>query len=347
MSTTILKLTVRGFKSFRGRTVIPFFPGFTAIIGENGTGKSNIFDALAFVMGRRSRGLRAERLEQLLHAPPRGDPVSEAEVSLVLDNRSGVLDEFLPHPAPEVSLSRRITATSSIYRLQGKVVSAKTVAALLARANIDPDGYHIVEQGMVVDVLERSPKRRREILDEVAGIAAYEERKLKAIAELGKVKERLNTSRILLAERRRRLVELHREREAALEYRALTEERDRLAATLRYRRWQALSAALEKARAQAERTQAEVEELADKVDELDREIEARERKVSPQAPQEDDEVLAELIRKVERLRGELAAKEAEARAREREIASLRETIAELSRYVTSGDRRPEPVEALL
>jgi chromosome segregation protein len=347
MSTTILRLTVQGFKSFRRRTVIPFYPGFTAVIGENGTGKSNIFDALAFVMGRRSRGLRAERLEQLLHAPPRGEPVSEAEVTLVLDNRSGTLDEFLPQPAPEVIISRRITPTSSTYRLQGKVTSAKTVAALLAKANIDPDGYHIVEQGMVIDVLERSPKRRREILDEVAGIAAYEERKLKAIAELGQVKERLNTSRILLAERRRRLVELHREREAALEYRALTEERDRLAATLRYRRWQALRAALEKAQAQADRAQAEVEELARQVDSLDREIEARERKVSPPEPQEGDQLLAELIRQVERLRGELAAKEAEARAREREIASLRETIAELSRYFRRGSRRPEPVEALL
>ena len=346
MTTTIKRLTVQGFKSFRRRASLPFYPGFTAIVGENGAGKSNIFDALAFVMGRRSRSLRAERMEQLLHCPPGGEPVPEAEVTLVLDNRTGVFDQFLSQPADEVTLSRRITASSSTYRLQGKVVSAKAVEALLSHASIDPDGYHIVEQGMVVDVLERSPKRRREILDEVAGVAAYEERKAKAIAELGQVKERLNTSRILLAERRRRLAELHREREAALEYKALSEERDRLAATLRYRRWETLTKALERAQAQAARTREEVEELAARVDRLDREIEARERKLGAQ-PQAEDAATAELIRKVERLRGELSAKEAEARARAREIASLRETIQDLQRYVGSRDTPPEPVAALL
>jgi len=346
MNTAIKRLSVQGFKSFRRKTALPFYPGFTAIVGENGAGKSNIFDALAFVMGRRSRSLRAERVEQLLHCPPGGEPVPEAEVILTLDNRSGIFDQFLSQPADELVLSRRITAATSSYRIQGKAASAKAVAALLAHAHIDPDGYHIVEQGMVVDVLERSPRRRREILDEVAGVAAYEERKAKAIAELGQVKERLNTSRILLAERRRRLAELHREREAALEYKALSEERDRLAATLRFQRWEALSKALEKAQAQADRAREEAEELAALVDRLDREIESRERKLGDQ-PLAQDEATAELIRRVERLRGELSAKEAEARALEREIASLKETIRDLQRLVGSRDSPPEPVAALL
>ena len=346
MSTFIKRLEIQGFKSFRRRVVLPFYPGLTAIVGENGAGKSNIFDALAFVMGRRSRSLRAERVEQLLHVPPWGEPVPQAVVSLALDNRSGLFDELLSEPAPEVVLSRKITPTSSTYRLQGKVVPAKVVESLLTLARIDPNGYHIVEQGMVIDVLERSPKRRREILDEVAGIAAYEERKAKAISELAQVKERLNTGRILLAERRHRLAELHRAREAALEYKALAEERDRLAATLRYRRWEALSQALERAQAQAERAREEVEELTREVDRLDREIEARERKLAPQGVAED-EGMTELIRTVERLRGELSAKEAEARALEREIASLRETIDDLQRFVGAGARPPEPVAALL
>ncbi len=346
MQTAIKRLVIQGFKSFRRRIVIPFYPGFTAIVGENGSGKSNIFDAITFVMGRRSRSLRAERLEQLLHCPPGGEPLSEAEVALTFDNRSGLFDELLPEPSDEVTLSRRITASSSSYRLQGKVISAKEVEALLALASVDPNGYHIVEQGMIVDVLERSPKRRREILDEVAGIAAYEERKAKAIAELGEVKERLNASRILLAERRHRLAELHREREAALEYRALAEERDRLAASLKFKKWEALKQALERARARAERAREEVEELARAVDELDRAVEARERELSgrDQAP---DETMAELVRRVERLRGELATKEAEARAREREIRSLEETIHDLARFSPDEGRLPEPVASLL
>ncbi|MCR4392009.1 MAG: chromosome segregation protein SMC [Candidatus Acetothermia bacterium] len=346
MTTAIRRLTIHGFKSFRRRVTIDFYPGFTAIVGENGSGKSNILDALTFVMGRRSQALRAERVEHLLHVPPRGEPVAEAEVTLVFDNRSGMFDELLPAPAEEVILSRRINRTASTYRLQGRVCSAREVEQLLSLAHIDPSGYHIVEQGMVIDVLERSPRRRREILDEVAGIAAYEERKVKAIEELGQVKERLNTSRILLAERRQRLSELHRQREAALEYQALIAERDKLAATLQWRRWEARKAALDKALVHADRARDEIASLAAEVDRLDQEIEARERTMSQAKPAVDDET-TDLVRRVERLRGELAAKEAEAKLTEREIASLKETIADMAHLLSQGERPPPAVTAIL
>ncbi|MFH1609768.1 MAG: AAA family ATPase, partial [Candidatus Bipolaricaulota bacterium] len=344
--TTIRRLTVHGFKSFRRRVALDFYPGFTAIIGENGTGKSNLLDALTFVMGRRSQALRAERIEHLLHSPAKGDPVDEAEVALILDNRAGTFDELLPEAEEEVHLSRRITRTASTYRIQGRVAAARDVEALLTLAHIERDGYHIVEQGMVIDVLERSPRERREILDEVAGIAAYEERKARAIEELGEVKERLNTSRILLAERRQRLATLYREREAALEYQAIAAERERIAAALGWRRFQARKAALDKAQAQAGRLRDEVEELAAEVERLDREIEARERAGSQERPSADGG-LSDLVRGAERLRGALATKEAEARLTEREIASIRETIADMRDLLSRQDRPSEAVEAVL
>ncbi|MCX7750618.1 MAG: chromosome segregation protein SMC [Candidatus Bipolaricaulota bacterium] len=343
--TALRRLTVQGFKSFRRRMALDFYPGFTAIIGENGTGKSNLLDALTFALGRRSRSLRAERIEDLLHTPPKGEPVEEAEVVLTLDNRQGTFAELLPDAGDEVHLSRRITRTSSTYRIQGRLAAARDVEALLSLGGIDRDGYHIVEQGMVIDVLERSPKERREILDEVAGIAAYEERKAKAIEELGEVKERLNTSRILLAERRQRLAALYREREAALAYQALVQERDRISRTLLWRRFQSRKAALDKVRAQGERLREEVAELSAEVDRLDREIEARERRRGSSRPA--DEGLADLVRTVERLRGELATKEAEARLTEREIASLQEAIRDMRELLTQGERPPQAVEAIL
>jgi len=346
MTATIERLSVSGFKSFRRRVTVSFHPGFTAIVGENGTGKSNIFDALTFVMGRRSRALRAERVEQLLHAPPSGDPVEEAEVAMTIAGGRAAWGELLPEAADQVNLSRRIAASSSTYRLQGRTCPARTVEALLGGIHVDPNGFHIVEQGMVVDILERSPKRRREILDEVAGVAAYEERKAKAIAELGQVKERLNTSRILLAERRQRLAELHRQREAALEHRTITQEKDRLAATLQRRRWEALARARDKAEADAARVRDEVEALTAQVGRLDREVEALERTWSGPGETQDDTTL-QLVRTVERLRGELSAKEAEEQARRRELAASRETLGELGRWVERPTRRPEPVTALL
>ncbi len=343
--TAIRRLTVQGFKSFRRRVALDFYPGFTALIGENGTGKSNLLDAVMFALGRRSRSLRAERIEDLLHTPPKGEPVEEAEVVLTLDNRAGTFAELLPDAGDEVHLSRRITRTSSSYRIQGRPAAARDVEALLALAGIDRDGYHIVEQGMVIDVLERSPRERREILDEVAGISAYEERKAKAIEELGEVKERLNTSRILLAERRQRLAALYREREAALEYQALAQERERVGRTLLWRKFQSRKAALDKVRVQVERLREEVAGLSAEVDRLDREIEARERRRGSARPA--DGGLADLVRSVERLRGELATKEAEARVTEREIASLKETIQDMRDLLTQGERPPAAVEAVL
>lgn len=346
MSGMIRQLSVTGFKSFRRRVVIPFHPGFTAVVGENGTGKSNIFDALTFVMGRRSRALRAERMEQLLHAPPQGDPVTEAEVAVTLETDHAALGDLVGEATGAALLSRKISGSASTYRLQGKVCPARTVEHLLDALCIEPNGHHIVEQGMVVDVLERSPRRRREILDEVAGVAAYEERKNRAIGELAQVKERLNTSRIILAERRQRLAELHRQRQTALEYRALTEERERLTATLRWRRWEALCASRDRAMAQRERATEEARTLEQEVQRLDLEVEKRERTLS-RSSSGTDETGLEFVRTVERLRGELSTKEAEARAAERELSTLQETLKELDRWTGGSGRLPDPVAGLL
>lgn len=342
MITAIRRLEIAGFKSFR-RLHLEFFPGFTAIVGENGAGKSNLLEAIMFVLGRRSKGLRAERLEHLLHTPPGGEPVEEAEVTLVLDNRSGAFSELCSEP--QIVLSRRITKNSSTYRLQGRLASAREVEALLALAHIDPNGYHIVEQGTVTDVLEGSARRRREILEEVAGIQAYEERKAKAVEELGRVKERLNTGRILLAERRARLAELFRQREAALTFQSLSSEREKIQATLMFQRYELKRAALERALAQAERLREEVEALAAEVDRLDREIEERERASSPSRSLPEDD-LTDLIRKVERLRAELSGKEAALKLLDREILTLQQAVRDLSRSAAPG-RPPEAVQALV
>ncbi|MCS7240442.1 MAG: chromosome segregation protein SMC, partial [Candidatus Bipolaricaulota bacterium] len=275
---------------------------------------------------------------------PGGEPVEEAEVTLVLDNQSKIFSELCPEP--QVIISRRITKNSSTYRIQGRLAAAREVENLLTLAHIDPNGYHIVEQGTVTDVLEGSARRRREILEEVAGIAAYEERKAKAVEELGQVKERLNTGRIVLAERRARLAELFRQREAALAFQTLSAERERIQATLIFRRYEAKREALEKALIQAERLREEVEALAQEVDQLDRAIEERERTqatLSP-SPQED---LTDLIKTVERLRAELSGKEAALKLLDREIGTLRQTLADLARISPERGKPPEAVSAVL
>ncbi len=235
--TRINKVVLSGFKSFQKKTVIPFFDGLTTIVGENGAGKSNLFDAISFVMGRRSSQLRADRLEQLIfNGGERHSPAEEAQVVLHLDNQESVFDRFLGNgsTAPEITLGRRITRSSSTYTFMGRACSRAQVDEILEAAKIDPDGQQLIAQGMITDIIKKNPVRRREILDEVSGIASYDEKRREAIAELKEVKSKLNTHRVILAERRRRLVALAHEREAAQEHQRLTEEQGRLAESIRH-----------------------------------------------------------------------------------------------------------------
>jgi len=132
--TKITKLELNGFKSFRKKTIIPFFPGMTAVLGENGSGKSNLIDAIRFVMGRRSSQLRADRLEHLLfNGGERYSPADEAEVTLYLDNQDGIFDRFLPdgERIPEIVVGRRITRRSSTYTFMGKTCSRGLIDRIL------------------------------------------------------------------------------------------------------------------------------------------------------------------------------------------------------------------------
>ncbi|RLE34141.1 chromosome segregation protein SMC, partial [Candidatus Acetothermia bacterium] len=151
---TINKVELVGFKSFRKRTVIPFFDGVTAVVGENGSGKSNLFDAISFVMGRRSSQLRADRLEHLIfNGGEKYDPADSAEVTLYLEN-DGRFDRFLEdgQSAPEVTIGRRITRRSSTYTFMGKVCPRSLIDSLLEEAKIDPDGQQLIAQGRITEI---------------------------------------------------------------------------------------------------------------------------------------------------------------------------------------------------
>jgi chromosome segregation ATPase len=199
--TKINRVELSGFKSFRKKTVLPFFEGMTAVVGENGSGKSNLFDAISFVMGRRSSQLRAERLEHLIfNGGERYDPAESADVTLFLDNKDGVFDRFLEEglKTPEVSLGRRITRKSSTYTFMGRSCARTSIDEVLQAARIDPDGQQLIAQGRITEIVRRTPLRRREILDEERDAALAHQ----AMAE---EQERLRRS--IAHQRRQRIVE--------------------------------------------------------------------------------------------------------------------------------------------
>ncbi len=356
--TKINKVELTGFKSFRKHLSIPFFDGVTAVVGENGSGKSNLFDAVSFVMGRRSSYLRADRLEQLIfNGGERYKPADSAEVTLTLDNADGLLDRFLENGgAPEVTIGRRITRKSSTYTLMGKSCPRSTLDELLQAAKIDPDGQQLIAQGRITEIIRRSPVRRREILDEVSGIAAYDEKRKKAIGELKDVKSKLNTHRVILAERRRRLLALQKDRDAALEYKALTEDQERLRRSILHKRRTDLLERLQKAQHERQGMDEQIAKLEADVQRLDQEVENKEWEL--QGMQEDlsGDGQIELVKETERLRSELLHKQGEINFKRQQMKNLQEMIDELTRMKaaestqapSAGGRRVNPaVQALV
>ncbi len=357
--TKINRVELNGFKSFRKKTVLPFLEGMTAVVGENGSGKSNLFDAISFVMGRRSSQLRADRLEHLIfNGGERYDPAESAEVTLYLDNQDGVFNRFLEEAAkvPEVSIGRRITRKSSTYTFMGHSCARTTIDEVLEAARIDPDGQQLIAQGRITEIVRRTPLRRREILDEVSGIASYDEKRNQAIAELKEVKSKLNTHRMLLAERHRRLLGLQKERDAALAYQGLTQEQDRLRRSIAHQRRERIAEKLRQAQTERQGMDERIGALEREVAELDREIENKEWELEGMQEDLGGGSQIALVKDVERLRSETLHKQADIEFKRQQMANIQEMIDEISRMraaaapvaAAGGTSRENPaVQALM
>jgi len=354
--TKINKLELRGFKSFRAKTVVPFFDGLTAVIGENGSGKSNLFDAISFVMGRRSSQLRSDRLEHLIfNGGGKQGSLDGAEVVLYLDNEDGVFDQFFPDgEVPEVTLGRRLTRHTSTYTFMGKTCTRGMIDRVLESGSIDPDGQQLIAQGRITEVIKKSPVSRREIIDEVSGIAAYDEKRKKAIIELKDVKSKLNTHRVILAERRRLLVTLEHERDAALEHQQLTEEQTHLEQSIRHRKREKIVEKLDRARTERSGMAKRIEILEAEVTKLDLAVENKEWELEGMRDDLETTDQITMVKAIEHLRSQIFQKQGEIELARQQARNLQEMIdevakikaAEAARTQVSGNRN-RAVEALL
>ncbi|AEA47402.1 chromosome segregation protein SMC [Archaeoglobus veneficus] len=264
----IKKIVIKNFKSFGKKVEIPFYRGFTVISGPNGSGKSNIVDSILFCLGlsTSTKALRAERLTDLVFNS-NGKRSGEAEVSIIFDNS----DSKLPFEG-DVTITRRIRLTDrghySYYYINGKSCSLSEIQRLLSDAGIHGDAYNVIMQGDVTRITEMTPLQRRKIIDDIAGISEFDEKKEKAIEELEIVRENIERINAVLVEVNSRLEQLEKDREEALRYRALVEEKDhcnRIILTHRYRGLQAKKKRLEN---EIERLEAEKDRLTEKIVEV-------------------------------------------------------------------------------
>ncbi len=193
---------MRGFKSFKFVEII-FPKDFVCLAGPNGSGKSNICDAIRFAFGETSlKSLRAKKVKDLIshHA-------KMAEVSLTLDG------------SEKHEIKRMIRDDGKImYRLDGKRTTRTSLLNLLKKFNIDESGRNTIAQGEVNHIISMNAKDRREIIDSVAGISEFEDKKCEAIKDLEVVETRLRETALILGEKIGMLNELEKEREIALKY---------------------------------------------------------------------------------------------------------------------------------
>jgi len=330
----IKRITLRNFKSFR-KVSIPVPRGFTAIVGPNGSGKSNIVDAICFVLGRSSaKSLRAERFSDLIfNGGKKGEPAKEAEVSIYFDN-SG---RELPVPEREVKITRTVDASgNSVYRVNGRRVSRAEVIAMLRQANIHPDGHNIILQGDITRIIEMNPVERRKIIDEIAGIAEYDEKKNKAMRELERVQENLTRARDVFSEIKEQTERLRREKDAALRYRELRE---------RVRKGRALVLASKRAEAveRLEELDALREECSGALERLGRHAEIL--RAKRQAKQSEMEQINREVAALEE--GEHYPLLREVERAKAEVEALRERLTAAGRRVESAEVRMEECKKAL
>ena len=272
--TRITKLVMSGFKSFARRTEFIFGEDYNWIIGPNGSGKSNVLDALTFVLGRRSsKAMRVEKSANLIYNGGKTkNPAKTAEVSIFFDNSKKVF----PLDDAEVSISRAVTQKgTSIYRINGAKTNRNAVVEMLSHAKINPDSYNIILQGDIVRFVEMGGEERRQIIEEIAGIGSYEEKKQKALRELEKVDARINEANIILIERKTRLKELEHDRNQALEFRTIDEDIRKYRATFLRVKIDRLQADLEKEEARREDYRAKITEAQLSIDECKQQILAK------------------------------------------------------------------------
>ena len=217
--TRLVKLSLKNFKSFK-RAEIPISNGFSAIVGSNGSGKSNTLDALLFVLGITSlKALRAGKLTDLVNNSAKEN---YAKVDLLLKDND-----------KQYEISRMIDKQGkSVYRLDGKRTTLNEISSLLIELGIDVDGHNIVTQGEITKIIEMSAVERREIIDSIAGLSEFDLKKEEAIKELDKVDSKIKEATIILNERNEFLVDLEEEMIAAKEFKELEEERKRTKVTI-------------------------------------------------------------------------------------------------------------------
>ncbi|MBS7527465.1 chromosome segregation protein SMC [Fusibacter paucivorans] len=217
------RIELRGFKSFADKTIVEFKQGVTCIVGPNGSGKSNITDAIRWVLGeQRVKTLRGSKMEDVIFGGTKHrKPLGMAEVKLIFDNR----ESFFPLDYEEVEIVRRVFRSGdSEYSVNGMACRLKDIRELLMDTGIGREGYSIIGQGKIDEILSGGRDERRLLFEEAAGILKYKVRKVEASKKLANTHDNLSRIEDIIVEIEDRVEPLRLESERAMRYLDLSEQ---------------------------------------------------------------------------------------------------------------------------
>jgi len=233
------RLKLHGFKSFCDETVLHMEPGLTGIVGPNGCGKSNLVEAMRWVMGESSyKAMRASGMDDVIFSGASNRPArNTAEVTLTLDNTDRTAPPAL-NTADVLEVTRRIEREAgSVYRVNGKEVRARDVQLLFADASTGAHSPALVRQGQIGELIAAKPTQRRALLEEAAGISGLHSRRHEAELRLKAAEQNLERVDDVIAQVEQQLETLKRQARLATRYRSLSGDIRRAEATLYHIRW--------------------------------------------------------------------------------------------------------------
>ncbi|MBU7018666.1 MAG: chromosome segregation protein SMC [Theionarchaea archaeon] len=308
----IKKITTKGFKSYGNRIVsVTLSRNFTSIVGPNGSGKSNIIDAVSFVLGRLStKSMRAEVLSDLIFTGSKKmNPAKYADVSLYLDNS----DDELPFDRKEVIISRSVDASGkSVYRINRKRETRTYVLDILSQVGIFPEGHNIIMQGDITRFIKMSSWERRGVIEEISGIAEYNERRERGDRELGKAEDNIARVELVLNEVEKQMNRLENEKNDALRYQFLKDEIYNHKGWLYKGELEDAEAELEKTLENIEKNKVDINDTSEKITDTVQKIAQKEESfdlLDSEIEKLGEEKHVSITREIERLRGELKTME--------------------------------------
>ena len=236
-------IKLAGFKSFVDPTTVNFPSNMAAVVGPNGCGKSNIIDAVRWVMGESSaKNLRGESMTDVIfNGSNTRKPVTQASIELIFDNSDSTLvGEYAGYA--EISIRRRVTRDSqNTYFLNGTKCRRRDITDIFLGTGLGPRSYSIIEQGMISKLIEAKPEELRNFIEEAAGISKYKERRRETENRIRRTHDNLARLTDLREELERQLDRLHRQAQSAEKYQEYKAEERQLKAQLSALKWQALN----------------------------------------------------------------------------------------------------------